>query len=305
MQETNECFLRDSASTLTFETQLNQLLSVSLPYAKTIVCLESAQCTLADVFLYWCGIASDLKTVLSQRASGIPDSVKSEVRAIFNTRWSEMFEDGPTDVHLAAVYLDPVYLKSDLFKEPVSDPPAKSDPGARIKHLRIFKRVGKYLVVLLGAEVEHGDHPLLHVPEEEKRAVKKRFFSQLMAYAQDDHPFSAPHKQGQTVLEWWEAHRESPHADILAALAIKIYSVMTNSMPDERTASIFTRLNSPVRNRMSMQAMVSQAQIQQFYHTQKVLDSHCSEYPEYYAYRRAFCSHAPQFLLSQRRDSTS
>lgn len=53
-------------------------------------------------------------------------------------------------------------------------------------------------------------------------------------------------------------------------LAIKLYSVLPNSMPDERTASLFTRLNSPVRNKMSLKSMVAQAQINQYYHTSKV-----------------------------------
>ncbi|KAH9910980.1 uncharacterized protein B0H18DRAFT_893769, partial [Fomitopsis serialis] len=106
VEEMHECFVRDSPSTLAFETQLNQLLSVGLPYAKTIVCLESTQMTIADVFIYWCGIAVSSKQVLAQRASGIPDIVKGELRAILNTRWVEMFEDGPTNAHLSAVYLN-------------------------------------------------------------------------------------------------------------------------------------------------------------------------------------------------------
>ncbi|TFY55990.1 hypothetical protein EVJ58_g7909 [Rhodofomes roseus] len=275
IEETNECFISDSPSTLTFETQLNQLLSVGLPYTKTIVCLESLQCTLADVFLYWCGIGSNLKQVLGQKASGIPESVKAELRAIFNSRWKEMFEDGPTHAHLAAVYLDPAYVSSDIFKgaehdtkRAVKSAAAALKPGAQIKHPHIFRRVGNYLAAVLGAEVEHGEDPLLRVPEKQKKSLKARFFNQFLAYAQNDYPFNAPRADDQSVLEWWLSVKKSApsQADILATLAVKLYSIMPNSMPDECTASIFTRLNSPVRNQMSLQAMVSQAQIQQYYH---------------------------------------
>ncbi|EPS92544.1 hypothetical protein FOMPIDRAFT_1107902, partial [Fomitopsis schrenkii] len=101
------CFVRDTPSTLAFECSLNELLSIGLPYAKTIVCLESTHSTVADVFLYWCGIGASLKRVLAQKGAAFPEQVKAEVRGIFNFRWSEMFEEGPTDAHLSAVYLDP------------------------------------------------------------------------------------------------------------------------------------------------------------------------------------------------------
>ncbi|KZT65980.1 hypothetical protein DAEQUDRAFT_813834 [Daedalea quercina L-15889] len=285
VEETNDCFVRDSPSTLAFETSLNQLLSVTLPYAKTIVCLESTQSTVADVFLYWCGIGASIKQVLTKKATGIPNHVKCELRAIFNSRWAEMFEDGPTDAHLSAVYLDPMYMNSDLFKPELKPPkssnqgqgkdtmhPAGSDADAQahIKFPHIFKRVGTYLTALLRNEVLRGEHKTLCVPVGKQSAIKKRFEEQLTAYARNDPPFCMVDRSDyETALEWWMVLEAKRGSDVLAILAIKLFSVMPNSMPDERTASLFTRLNSPVRNKMSLQTMVSQAQIHQFFHTTK------------------------------------
>lgn len=255
-EDTNECFVRDTPSTLAFECSLNELLSIGLPYAKTIVCLESTHSTVADVFLYWCGIGASLKRVLAQKGAAFPEQVKAEVRGIFNFRWSEMFEEGPTDAHLSAVYLDPgrfncnaqclsltivlAYVNSDLFKpEPstkhqqrigfksqsstaADTPKATSDVMlAHIKFPHIFKRVGVYLTVLLRNEVEHGEREALHVAKDKQASVKKRFESQYLAYAQNAPPFCMFNRSDyETTLDWWIALEKVRGADILAVCSV-------------------------------------------------------------------------------------
>ncbi|KAH9829607.1 ribonuclease H-like domain-containing protein, partial [Rhodofomes roseus] len=286
VEETNHLFMRNSPASLTFETQLNQLIAVTLPFAKAITCLESTHSTIADVFLFWCAIGASLKRVLSDMSSGIPGGVKSEIRAIFNTRWHELFEEEPNkDVYLAAVYLDPDWRDSAIFKHPnplaaerkrkrstaEASGAQSSLPGGAcepiVTHPDIAKRVGARLMVILKGEVESGSHPLLRTDDRKAQGVIiDRFLMQFRAYARNDYPFnSLAREPGQSVLEWWTTLKKIHASDVLAAIAIKMYAVVPNSMADERTASTFTWLNSVSRNRQNLNSMVSQTQIRQYY----------------------------------------
>ncbi|KAF8123043.1 hypothetical protein EV363DRAFT_1101473, partial [Boletus edulis] len=45
----------------------------------------------------------------------------------------------------------------------------------------------------------------------------------------------------------------------------KLFSIKPNSMPEERTMSVFTRMNSTACNRQQVQALVDMTQIQQWH----------------------------------------
>lgn len=55
----------------------------------------------------------------------------------------------------------------------------------------------------------------------------------------------------------------------LQHLAIKIYSVRVNSMPEERTVSTFTWMTPALRSRLSVPAMTAITQIRQYYKTEE------------------------------------
>jgi hypothetical protein len=48
-------------------------------------------------------------------------------------------------------------------------------------------------------------------------------------------------------------------------LAVKIFSILVNSMPDERTNSTITWLNSPIRGNQTTQTVVDMIQVGQWY----------------------------------------
>ncbi|KIM51289.1 hypothetical protein SCLCIDRAFT_143568, partial [Scleroderma citrinum Foug A] len=48
-------------------------------------------------------------------------------------------------------------------------------------------------------------------------------------------------------------------------LAIKIFSALVNSMPDEQTGSTFTWLNSPMRRNQNVQTLIDMVRIGQWY----------------------------------------
>ncbi len=94
-------------SCLIFELQLNQLITVCEPGARTIECLEAAQTTPADVYLFWVAMMAAMKDALGNQKLGLPASVCSEIRGIINFRWRGFFLDGPSQLHLTAFYLNP------------------------------------------------------------------------------------------------------------------------------------------------------------------------------------------------------
>ena len=90
-----------------YQTKLEELVEITLPLAKIITCLESMQSTLADAFLLWLAALATIKDVLDSDTSDIDDNVASEVKSILNYRYHEYFQDGPTDLHMAAFFLNP------------------------------------------------------------------------------------------------------------------------------------------------------------------------------------------------------
>jgi hypothetical protein len=58
-------------------------------------------------------------------------------------------------------------------------------------------------------------------------------------------------------------------ANTLQHAALKLYSIVCNSMCEERTVSFKTRINTALRNRQGIQTQVDQAQINQYYRTKK------------------------------------
>ncbi|KAF7973530.1 hypothetical protein HWV62_4271 [Athelia sp. TMB] len=72
--------------------------------------------------------------------------------------------------------------------------------------------------------------------------------TQLADYRLRVDPFNRPIRAGETALAWWTSVQKNPHAQVLGALAIKLFSVVPNSMEDERTVSTITWLNSAARS---------------------------------------------------------
>lgn len=53
-------------------------------------------------------------------------------------------------------------------------------------------------------------------------------------------------------------------------LATRIFSVLVNSMPDERTNSHITWFNSPIRGRQKAQTLIDMIQVGQYYRNLEV-----------------------------------
>ena len=54
-------------------------------------------------------------------------------------------------------------------------------------------------------------------------------------------------------------------------LMVKIFSALANSMPDERTGSYFTWMNSALRGNQHAQTVIDMAQVGQYYNKETVV----------------------------------
>ncbi|KAG8950470.1 hypothetical protein FRC04_007485 [Tulasnella sp. 424] len=98
-------------------------------------------------------------------------------------------------------------------------------------------------------------------------AIITAFRSQFAAYARGNPLFIAYHGLS-SPMEHWESLRRNPDAEIVAHLAIKLFSIVPNSMAEERTVASFTKLNSPDRANQKVSTLVHKTQIRQHYRQQ-------------------------------------
>jgi hypothetical protein len=90
--------------------------------------------------------------------------------------------------------------------------------------------------------------------------------NQLEAFWRGEYPFIVSEEaKGKNPLEWWQHLEHHMHAHVLASLAIRIFSILVNSMPDERTNSTITWFNSAIRGNQSARTIVDMIQVGQWY----------------------------------------
>jgi len=70
---------------------------------------------------------------------------------------------------------------------------------------------------------------------------------ELKEHRKGTDPFNRKIRKHESIQDWWIAVQKDENAQVLGALAIKLYSVVPVSMADERTVSMITWLNSPTQ----------------------------------------------------------
>ncbi|KAJ6555261.1 hypothetical protein B0H10DRAFT_2241429 [Mycena sp. CBHHK59/15] len=97
--------------------------------------------------------------------------------------------------------------------------------------------------------------------------------AQLEACWQGEAPFHAP-ILNDNAMEWWENLEigYSPRSGVLAMLAVRIFGILANSMPNERTNSDITWFNSPLRGNQKAENLLDMILLGQWhtYHTEGV-----------------------------------
>ncbi|KAK0429635.1 hypothetical protein EV421DRAFT_1723029 [Armillaria borealis] len=257
---------------LEFQLALKQYSTIIGPLARSLWALEAAQTNAADVYMFWLAIAAELRDIFSRpEDTGIKQELAKKIIHIFLRRYKEFIDESPDDIYFIAAYLDPRYVNSEILNKPIS---VTSGPTITIPSLmnvgpdaeadmapcpRAYKRVEAY-----GRRPSSAGIGRLVQQAKSVKVIAEEFSPQLLSYSRGEYPFTDP-VGSKTVLEWWEDLAKHPKARTLAFFAIKIFSVLVNSMPDERTRLKITWFNSPLRINQKVSTLVNMIQVGQWY----------------------------------------
>ncbi|KAG8783975.1 hypothetical protein FRC12_019129 [Ceratobasidium sp. 428] len=96
---------------------LLQFTLILEPVYRALTCLESLDCTLADVFAYWTALLAAVDCHLSSPECTLLPGVISRFRTIINTRYLEALVKAPTaNVYLTAFCLHPDFRNLGVFR---------------------------------------------------------------------------------------------------------------------------------------------------------------------------------------------
>ncbi|KAG8785226.1 hypothetical protein FRC12_017838 [Ceratobasidium sp. 428] len=277
--------MKDKRALRMFEDTLRLELAILEPFARSVKCLESSASTPADVCLFWLASQATLQDLFLDDEKcidlGLDEDTKGDIRAIANGRCSEVL-GGPTRrMYITTLLLDPVYLGSTLFTKKNINPLATTihiPPAVRASSSKATPRdvpdldlrdsmpvyvvAGGFLIDLLVQEANSGRLDKLLQAYASEDALIAALHLQYMNYVRQNPPFDQ-HEGALSTKEYWEAMSRHYHAQILARLALKLYSVVPNSMAEERTVSVFTKMNSKDRARQKTSTLVQMTQIKQ------------------------------------------
>lgn len=260
-----------------FDYRLRMLVMLLAPFARAIKCFESSCLVLSDVFVFWLAITASMKKILEDSADTFDTRTIEDITEIVNRRYRNLIPCGNENPYVAAFYLDPRYINTDILLKPNPLAPTIISLPATTRNIKasarrgdefpmLFSSIGNYLAQLLQTEFkkpESSKNPVLRGMTEHQ--VSDGFKNQFRAYAQRQFPFDIPLGSNQSTLEWWKVFQEHPHARIVAFIAVKLFSIVPSSMVDERTMSTFTWLNSPRRNRQLVSNIVDMTLIRENY----------------------------------------
>ncbi|KAI0696513.1 hypothetical protein BC835DRAFT_1305576 [Cytidiella melzeri] len=232
-------------------------------------CIEAASANASDVFVFWMACVASIKDALENVDLEIPSPVCEEIRGIINVQWREVFNDN--HIYLAAFRLNPVHVDSDIMCSPNSLAPTITVRGSNsvsaaervatgVKHAQSYLKTAKLLNNTAIQEILHGDNSVFTKWASKPKEFQRALNEQLKAFVLGLFPFCMQILSDDTPLSWWMRLTGREGSDLIAELAIKIFSVRPHSMADERTASVITWLNAPRRSQMLVSTLFAQAQ---------------------------------------------
>ncbi|KAJ7839439.1 ribonuclease H-like domain-containing protein [Mycena olivaceomarginata] len=214
-----------------FMFELQQLCTILEPIARTIKCLEGIEVTVGDIWKFYVAVTAVLNDLFANDLTlSIPQTVKDDVSAIVNKRYDQMIHGPSGDLFLSGFYLDPEHVKSPLLFKLSANQLSDSAPVRAAS-----SALGKVDQDLRDSMPSYAKHP----------------------------PFSVRSQHWFKPMQYWRALSEQPESSILAFVAIKIFSILGNSMPEERTVSRFTRINSKDSANQDVSTIVNQTKIYQ------------------------------------------
>ncbi|KAJ7513225.1 ribonuclease H-like domain-containing protein [Mycena galericulata] len=280
----------DDDDVFKFRRDLTRLGAVLMPFARAIQCLESKDTTPADVYLYWLAVVAQLHDLITKDDNaGIKSKyttrVKELIRGIANYRFSQLIEDErASNVYLTAFVLDPDNRGASILATPnplAIQPVTISIRGGESSvkpHPPLAQRIGLSLQKILQREYGDEFRPGRTIEEAKKAMFEINPYianrtptdalaalrTQLKNFLDGTTPFDRKKKPTESSREWWWVLLNREDSDILAALAVKIFSSSPVSMPDERGMSTITWVNSDVRNKQDVPTVSNHMAIRSF-----------------------------------------
>ncbi|KAJ7728047.1 hypothetical protein B0H16DRAFT_1470638 [Mycena metata] len=220
-----------SSAFLEFAKDLLRYKIIVRPLAQTLWSLEATTANPSDAMVFWLAAAHALDSVFAQdpAKTHISAALAGYIRAAFNDRYHQFFSH--SDIYFVAFCLDPRaytarrdYLGIQLV----------------IIYVNVWcPRQKRRLTSSFRTRLRKHDsgcncHPIF----------KRKTSLEIVRRA----PFHAP-ILNDDAMEWWENLEigYSPCSGALAMLAVRIFGILANSMPDERTNSNITWFSSPLR----------------------------------------------------------
>ncbi|KAF5350799.1 hypothetical protein D9758_010377 [Tetrapyrgos nigripes] len=235
-----------------FEDDLEQLVSVGLPIAKSLTCLESNDANPADVFIFWHAACFEIERIVKDLDNSYPQEVQDDILDILNCCQGQLFGPGGrlyNGVYLVAAYLNAGYLSSDLFKDSDINPLEPTDPDT--------------------VSPRYGQRNEFTVWKGRAQDLLNALSTELKAYSRGRYPFNNPFPRDastEEIIIWWRnCLTNDGTAVILPHVAIKLYAIRVNSMADERTGSTFTAFTPANCSSMSVETMGGKTMVYQFY----------------------------------------
>ncbi|KAF8914403.1 hypothetical protein CPB84DRAFT_1841112 [Gymnopilus junonius] len=260
LEDLETYFIETSLESFQFKKTLLQLIKVGSPALKALTCLEADEMNPGDVYIFWHAMLWAMKEVLVDSKLDFPTDVRHQILGILNARHSQIFEDGnlatAADLYLARAYLNPMYLKSDLFR-------------------RDEDLVAQFLVTASQKEILFGDNEKLTKWKGRASDFKKKLLDEMKRYARQQFPFNTPSMKTLASLPGGK------HLNVtqFKILAVKVFSVRVNSMAEERTVSIFTWMMLALHANLSVGQMAAKTIVRQHYATEKKARKHSKPRP--------------------------
>ncbi|KJA16151.1 hypothetical protein HYPSUDRAFT_71581 [Hypholoma sublateritium FD-334 SS-4] len=245
-----EIIFADDDTVFEFQRDLKRLGAVLMPFARAIQCLEAKETTPADVYTYWLAIVAHLQDLMKKdnERSKYNEELKNTIRQIANNRFAEIIDNKrASNIYLTAFVLDPENHIAPILSNPNPLAPSVTQSkkamvdGIGLSLLQLLKREygDEYRESRTVEEAQKGmktANPRLagRTPREAITALKTQF----QAYVDGVEPFTRKRSSRESLREYWKHFLNDDESDVLAALAIKIFSVTPVSMVDERAMSV-------------------------------------------------------------------
>ncbi|KAE9388842.1 hypothetical protein BT96DRAFT_421243 [Gymnopus androsaceus JB14] len=230
-------------ASMKFQLGLMQYIKIIDPLARCLWSLEASKTNPDHVFLFWLAMGAELKALfdLGEDATGISQSLALPVSLC--VQWCSLSNRSGT-IPMPAIRIPATATHTDDASEADQTPNPKA--YRRVKQaLKNSLRVEVECFRLVKEEASIASL-LKQMSSEQRQNIKNELTVQLLAYSHREYPFTDPIGD-KSILEWWRELLLHPKTQVLAFLLVKFYSVLANSMPDERWGSKKTRANAPLK----------------------------------------------------------